>query len=296
MTIAKIIAPITGAKRDSGVLAAAFAAAKPFNAHVVALLVRPDPRLTVPAMGAPLSPEIMQNTINAAEELNEAVANAARATLARAASVANVAVIERPETGRTVTCSYREIDGLFADTVARAAHLCDLVVFGSLAATDGGDVNDCFVDVLTKTDRPVLLSTAAPANITGHVAIAWDGGAAACHAVTRAMPFLKRAQSITVLHTRENNNDDEMGYGLTGRASLHELRDYLGLHGIARKETTFERGSKSVGEALLDAALDHGADLLVMGGYSHSHLRESIFGGVTAHIRWHAELPVLMVH
>jgi nucleotide-binding universal stress UspA family protein len=47
---------------------------------------------------------------------------------------------------------------------------------------------------------------------------------------------------------------------------------------------------------LLDAARDSSADLLIMGGYGHSHLHETLFGGVTAHIRWHAELPVLMVH
>jgi len=54
MSIAKIIVPLTGANRDAAALAAAFAAAKPFNAHVVALIVHPDPRFSVPFMGGPL--------------------------------------------------------------------------------------------------------------------------------------------------------------------------------------------------------------------------------------------------
>jgi nucleotide-binding universal stress UspA family protein len=296
VSIAKIIAPLTGAKRDSAVLATAFAAAKPFNAHVVALLVRPDPRLSVPAMGAPLSPQIMQNMINATEELNQAAAKAARAALEGSAAAAGAAIVDRLEKRQTITCSWQEAEGFFADVVARTARLSDLVVFGPLAMTDGADLNECFVDILTKTDRPVLLSAIAPAKFANDAAIAWDGGAPACHAVMGAMPFLKRAQSVTILRIGADRKEDDEKYTFARRATMTELRDYLALHGVTCNERVFERGTKNTGEALLDAALSCGANLLVMGGYGHSHLREAIFGGVTAHIRWNAELPVLMVH
>jgi nucleotide-binding universal stress UspA family protein len=296
MSIAKIIAPLTGGTRDVAVLATAFAAARPFNAHVSALLVHSDPRLAVPMMGAPLRPEIMQNIINAAEELNQANAKAARAMLEKAAGAENVPILDRPEKKQTVTCSFKETRGIFAATLARAARLCDLVVFGPLAATDGSDVNESFVDVLTRTDRPVLISATVPAKLAGNLAIAWDGSTSACHAVIGAMPFLARAQSVVVLHMGASRKEDDTEYGLANKASLQELTDYLALHAVACSEKPFERGVKNIGEALLDAASGCGADLLVMGGYGHSHLREAIFGGVTAHIRWHAELPVLMVH
>ena len=194
-----------------------------------------------------------------------------------------------------VTCSYEETQGLFADTVARVARLSDLVVFGPLAESDSPDMNECFVDVLTRTERPVLLSAIVPAKLD-NAAIAWDGSRAACHAVMGTMPFLKQARSVAVLHAGTNEQEDELKYRFADRASLQELTDYLALHGVACSKKTFERGTKNVGEALLDAALGCGADLLVMGGYGHSHLREAIFGGVTAHIRWNAQLPVLMVH
>lgn len=296
MSIAKIIAPLTGAPRDAAVLATAFAAARPFNAHVAAILVHPDPRLSIPTMGAPLSPQILQNIINAAEELNQAADKTARATLEKTAAAEGVPIIDRPEKSQAVTCSYRVTDGIFADTVARAARLCDLVVFGPLAASDGADVNECFVDVLTKTDRPVLLSAIAAAKLTGNITIAWDGSTAACHAVIAAMPFLKKAQSVTILHIGAEPKESETSSGFAARAGLHELTDFLVLHGVSCSRKTFGRAEKSMGEALLDAAQGSGADLLVMGGYGHSHLREAIFGGVTAHVRWNAELPVLMVH
>jgi nucleotide-binding universal stress UspA family protein len=296
MSIAKIIAPLTGAKRDSAVLVTAFAAAKLFNAHVLALLVRPDPRLSVPAMGAPLSPQTMQNMINATEEVNQAAAKAARTALEESATAAGAAIVDRLEKRQTITCSWHESEGFFADVVARAARLSDLVVFGPLAMTDGADLNECFVDILTKTDRPVLLSAIAPAKFAANAAIAWDGGASASHAVMGAMPFLRRAQSVTVLRVGADRKDDGEKYAFGRRATMAELRDYLALHGVTCAEREFDRGTKNTGEVLLDAALSCGADLLVMGGYGHSHLREAIFGGVTAHIRWHAELPVLMVH
>lgn len=297
MSIAKIIAPLTGAERDSAVLATAFVAAGPFDAHVVALLVRPDPRRSVPAMGSsPLTPEIVQNIINATEEMNKAAGEAARNALEKAAGAAGARIVDRLEKRQAVTCSYQETDGFFADVVARAARLSDLVIFGPLAAADGADINQCFVDVLTKTDRPVILSAVVPSKLTGRIVVAWDGSAAASHAVMGAMPFLTRAQTVTILCVGAQPKAGEETPPFARHIGMGELKEYLALHGVACGEMTIERETKNIGEALLDAARGCGANLLVMGGYGHSHLRETIFGGVTAHIRRTAELPVLMVH
>jgi nucleotide-binding universal stress UspA family protein len=296
MTIAKIIAPMTGGKRDACVLETAIAAARPFNAHVVALLVHPDPRLTVPYMGTPLSPQIVQNLVDVATQLNRETAQAVRSTLERVASGAGIAVVERPQKSQAVTCSYCETEGIFADRVARAAQLSDLVVFGPVATVDTPEVSEAFVEILLKTDRPVLISAKAPARLATKVALAWDGRAAASHAVMSALPFLHRATSVVIFHVTSESKPDDAGAPVWHRAHIRELTEYLGLQGVNCSTQIVERGAKSTGEALLDAALHAGCDLLIMGGYGHSHLRETIFGGVTAHIRWHAELPVLMVH
>lgn len=293
MTIAKIIVPVTGADRDHAVLAAAFAAAKPFNAHVVALLVHADPRMVVPFTSAPLRPDIMQNMIDTAAELNVVATKAVRATLAEAAKKAGADIVACPIRGNAVTCSFVEMEGFFAGSVAKAARLSDLAVFGPIAAANGPDVNECFVEILTRTDKPVLLSANCESRLTHHVAVAWDGNGAACHAVTGALPFLKRAENVTVLHIGEALKYSEDGY--SNRTSLGELKEYLGLHGVGAAVRNFEQETKTTGEAVLDAATSVEADLLVMGGYGHSHLRETLFGGVTAHIRAHASLPILMV-
>jgi nucleotide-binding universal stress UspA family protein len=67
------------------------------------------------------------------------------------------------------------------------------------------------------------------------------------------------------------------------------------LHGVSGSERVIDRGSRSTGEVLLDAATGT-ADLLVVGGYGHSRIRESLIGGVTRHVIAHAKLPVFMVH
>lgn len=294
MCIARILVPLTGAERDAAALALAFAAAKPFHAHVVAMLVHPDPRLAVPFLGAPMSPTVVQDLVDAAAELDVAATKAARGSIHAAAAKAGVAIVERPAKADTVTCSLADVEGLFAGSVAKAARLSDLVVFGPVASANGADVNECFVEILTKTEKPVLFSTNGKANLTRSIAVAWDGGASACHAITQSMPFLRAAEKVTILYIGEALKETEPES--SDRTSLGELREYLAVNGVPATGRNFPRGEKSVGEALLAAAVACGADLLVMGGYGHSHLRETIFGGVTAHIRLHPALPVLMMH
>jgi nucleotide-binding universal stress UspA family protein len=77
---------------------------------------------------------------------------------------------------------------------------------------------------------------------------------------------------------------------------LRQVEQYLGLHGLSCTEEKVDHGKRGIGEALLDGASARGADLLVMGGYGHSKLGETIFGGVTQHVRWHTTMPVLMIH
>ncbi len=291
MSIAKIIAPLTGAPRDQAVVAAALATARLFNAHVSALFVHPDPRLSIPYMGVPLSPAVVQEVIEAAEEIHHAAAAQAKAAFSKAVSTSGFSMVDKPQKAAAVTCSYREKEGLFPDVVARAARLADLVVFGPLTATDGPDVAQAFVDTLTRTERPVLLCSQIPETFANRIAVAWDGSAAAAHAVSASLPFLARARQVDVLHVQDASVD-----GKEHPAHFPELEEYLALHGIAANCAHVVRAGKSPGEALLEQAAANKSDLLVMGGYGHSHLRETLFGGVTAHVRWNADLPVLMVH
>lgn len=287
MTIAKIIAPLTGGKRDKTVLATAFVAAKPFAAHVVALFVHADPRLAIPYMGAPLSPDVVQAIIDSAQEMTRAAAKSARAALNEAAQAAGAEILPAPRKTAALSASFCEVEGFFPHSVAEEARLSDLIVFGPVSPADGPDLADAFIETLLKTERPVLLAAKTPASLTTGIAVAWDGSAIAARALVGAMPFLKQAGTVTLLSCQHSG---------ARKTQFDDVEDYLALHGVRCTERLVDPGKRGIGEALLEAATEAGATMLVMGGYGHSHLGETIFGGVTQHVRWHASLPVLMFH
>lgn len=288
MSIVKILVPIAGAARDRFALATAFAAARPFNAHVAALFVHADPREAVPYGELPLSPDIVQDLIDTAADLEKASSKAARATLAAMAAEAGIRIVCSPQQAGDVTVSYHEVTGHLPRALDREGRLTDLVVFPPIRETDDPDVQDGFVRVLTKLGRPVLLSAEKPTQEVGRrIAIGWDGSIACGHALTAALPYLEKAEAVDILSIQD------APAGANGTA---EVAAYLGLHGITCSRHVISRGEESVAEALMDAAAADGYDMLVAGGYGHSRLMESIFGGVTEHIVSHPKITVFMMH
>jgi nucleotide-binding universal stress UspA family protein len=288
MSIVKILVPVAGASRDRFALATAFAAAKPFNAHVVALFVHADPREAVPYGELPLSPDIVQDLIDTAADLEKASSKAARSTLATLAAEAGIRIVGAPQKTDAVTVSYDEATGHLPRALDREALLCDLVVFPPIRETDDSEIQDGVIRTLTKLERPVLLSAEkAPDEIGRKVAVGWDGGVTCAHALMAALPYLKKAETIELLTVQ---NGSPQGRGVESVAA------YLALHGLSCSQLVLARGEQNVAEVLLETAADHGCDMLVAGGYGHSRLMESIFGGVTEHIVSHPKIPVFMMH
>lgn len=287
MSIVKILVPVAGVARDRFALATAFAAAKPFSSHVVAMFVHPDPREQVPYGELPLSPDIVQDLIDTAADLEKATSKSARSTLASMAAEAGIRIVGTPQCAEAVTVSYEEIRGHLPRALDREARLCDLVVFPPIRETDDAEVQEAFVRTLTKVGRPVLLSAEhAPDEIGRRVAVAWDGSIACAHALTAALPYLERAEMVEVLSV-QNGLPPTNGTDVVA---------YLALRGVTCSQRTIPRGDASTAEALLDTAAHDGFDLLVAGGYGHSQIVESIFGGVTEHIVSHPRIPVFMMH
>jgi nucleotide-binding universal stress UspA family protein len=101
------------------------------------------------------------------------------------------------------------------------------------------------------------------------------------------MPFLREAATVTIVTVAEH----------AGPASpAGDLETYLAWNGITAATTVIQAPSSHAGEELLRQARQSGADLLVMGAYTHSRLRQLIMGGVTRHVISNAPLHVLMCH
>jgi nucleotide-binding universal stress UspA family protein len=162
------------------------------------------------------------------------------------------------------------------------------VVFGPLRDGDKPAFHEAFESVLLQSGRPVLLAAHCPlAGFGQRIAVAWDGGIASAHAVTAAMPYLARATSVEFLMVQRAGVEP---------VDCREPSEYLALHGLSCTARALDAAQKPIGESLLEGAASGGADLLVLGGYGHSRLRQLFSGGVTKHVLSHAAIPLFMVH
>ena len=255
--------------------------------HVEVVHVRPDATTAVPLVGEGMSGVMVEEMIAAAERQAEERAVAARAMFDAACAAAGVPLAAAPPTSG-VTARWREETGHEEDVVARRARVSDLMVFGRPQPDQDLPSLTTLNAALMESGRPVLLaSPAVPARIGGVVAIAWNGSAESARAVYFALPILAGATRIRVVTAREAGDEE---------AVTEELRAYLAWHGLDAAAQTIEHGSGATGEALLRECAAMEADLLVMGAYTHSRLRQLILGGVTRHVLTHATIPVLLSH
>jgi nucleotide-binding universal stress UspA family protein len=139
---------------------------------------------------------------------------------------------------------------------------------------------------LLDTGRPLLLAPpAAPAALGDTVLLAWNASPQAARAAASALPLLQKAARVVVM---------SVGNGPEPEPTADQLAGALAWHDIAAQARHLEQGSRRVRDILLAEASAMAADLLVIGAYSHSRLRQVVFGGVTEHMLDYAELPVLM--
>lgn len=170
--------------------------------------------------------------------------------------------------------------------VGRRARTAALVVLAQASDLHSLAEREAIRAALFDEHRPILIVPEAWNGTLGrHVVIAWKPSPEAGRAVAAARPILKNAGRMTVLTAPEN-----------GRAETEGLAAALEGAGPALTTHRFDPGEEPIGAALLREAHAAGADLLVMGGYSHSRLYEFILGGATRHVLSHADLPVLMAH
>ncbi len=179
-----------------------------------------------------------------------------------------------------------------AEVVALHARYADLAILGQPEPENGGEV-DAQVpeDVVLGAGRPALIVPyiGAGKEIGKRVLVAWDGGREAARAVNDALPLLEQAETVAVLVI----NPSRGGHGEEPGA---DIALHLARHGIAVVVQHIEVRDLSTGNALLSRLSDEGVDLLVMGAYGHSRLREMVLGGVTREVFQQMTVPVLMSH
>ena len=193
---------------------------------------------------------------------------------------------------RGIAGEWRAVEGIAAELVARHGRSADLLVLGQPTPDDGvPHATAVFEAVLFSSGRPVLMVPHAghAVRIGRRALIAWNGRREAARAVHDALPLLVGAERVTVLTVGAEPAaaDADQVAGILAHLGRHDL-PVAAEHAVA--------GDLDVATILLNRAAETGADLLVMGGYGHSRLRELVLGGATRGILRQMTLPVLMSH
>lgn len=173
---------------------------------------------------------------------------------------------------------------------ARHAFYADLLLLGQRERSDPTDLllpADFLPDLLMQSGRPaVVLPYAGTFDAIGrHVLVAWNESREAARALSAALPWMRTAASVQAVV-----------YGEDAQQPLERLRAFLHVHGVADPILHAGGRIEDVGNQLLSLAADMGADLLVMGCYSHSRAREWVLGGATRTVLDSMTLPVLLSH
>ena len=211
------------------------------------------------------------------QRLQELAEAAARSVQADAAAADVDCSVETPHLG------YPDLLNAFRSQ----ARLQDLTILDAESETvnlDRGLIEALLMD----SGRPLLIVPPGQDGFhAGRIILAWDGSARAARAAADALPFLRVAEVVDVVSVMGEKD-------LSDTVSGDGIVRHLDRHGVAATGLNVETQDGDVAQALRDAADRSGADMIVMGGYVHSRLREMMFGGVTQSLLKQSPVPLFM--
>lgn len=192
-----------------------------------------------------------------------------------------------------LSTEWRTGEGDTATIIGLHARYADLAVVGQAEPEALAPQRGLPEGVVLDLGRPVLIIPyiGAQPTIGENVLVAWNASREATRAITDALPILERAKNVTVMAF----NPEAGGEG-HGDIPSADIALWLARHGVKAEAKHTYASDIDTGNALLSWAADLGADLLVMGAYGHSRLRELVLGGTTRQILSEMTVPVLMSH
>lgn len=281
--IARILAVLTGEEGDEATLRTAASVSRPFGAQISVVFFRVDPwSLLVSGVDGSLA-------VAAIEAIAEQENQAARSGRLRFEQWCSREEIPLEQSNGQCSATWNEVVGEEFRHVSRLGRLSDLIVVAQ-SSIGSGRAKAIFEAALFETGRPVLLAVAEPQYpMFGTAVVAWNGSIEAGRASAFALPLLAEAERVEVFTQNERYRPE---------AEARDMARFLSDHGINSEAcAAHSNKTEDIGAELLGVCCRSEAGLLVMGAYTHSRLREFIFGGVTRHVLDTAgRMPVLMSH
>jgi nucleotide-binding universal stress UspA family protein len=279
MAYKDLLVHVDDTKSCAGRVQAAVDLAIAHEAHLTGVYVIADP-----SPGAFVSGYVPPDLL---DELQRRARERAEGALARFAEVAarNQIAFE--------TRTDRVLYTAMVDALATNARYADLLIVGQADPDDADGPRYLPEEVTLASGRPSLvIPYIGPAATLGQrVTVAWSASREAARAVNDALPLLERAQAVDLVTV--NPGEAPFGHGEEPGA---DIALHLARYGIKVEVQRIETRELDVANAILSHVADRGSDLLVMGAYGHSRLRELVLGGVTRTILREMTVPVLMAH
>jgi nucleotide-binding universal stress UspA family protein len=209
---------------------------------------------------------------------------------------------ERKKVEARLRQSAKEIDLRTAEALSRDlgrvaavhARYADVAVMTRPQDGAGAELREEIVEgVLFHSGRPALIAPPGwkGTGIGKRVVVAWDASREATRALSEAQSILEKAEQIAVVTV--DAKPKMFGHGDQPGANIAA---HLSRRGLPAEVRNVDSMGRSASLAILEEATVLGADLVVMGGYAHSRLRELVFGGATRELLRSATVPLLMAH
>jgi len=250
------------------------------GAHLVGLFINP-PAPVAPYIGAEGSAVGLAEMIKSYEEGSHAEAVAAGKHFADSCD------------REGVTYEWREVSGVPDEVAVVHARYSDLAILGQIDPDSNAIADLAPEAVALQSGRPILVVPYVGKfdTVGERVLVAWNASREATRAVNDAMPILTTAKSVTVLAA--NPKKGKAGHGDMPGA---DIALHLARHGVKAEAAATKATDIDIGNLLLSTAADIDADLIVMGAYGHSRMRELLMGGATRSILQTMTVPVLLSH
>ena len=279
MAYKSILLLLDGSERDDVRLEIAFDFAAAYQSHLI--MLRCIPPLAYPPLGV-----FAVGAVGAIAEAEREYFNEAQLQAERLRASA-----EQRAESRGVSLEWRLEKGFADQILPLHARYTDLTIVGQsdpdtedIALTRGLPIR-----TVTESGRPLLVIPYIGKfdAFAKRPLIAWNGSREASRAVHDAMPLLQRADTVSVLSINPPEDAHIAGFDISA---------HLARHGVKADAMRTLSGDISVGDMLLSDCADLGADMIVMGAYGHSRLREFVLGGVSQHLLETMTVPVFMAH
>jgi nucleotide-binding universal stress UspA family protein len=277
MTYKTILLHVNDERRVAGLVAAAALLATHYEAHLIGLYVMPPvPTYGVTAVGAGMIKASLGTFREEAKRVGAAFEHATK--------------------GLPFVTEWRSVDARdpgVAETIMDHGRVTDLIIASQRdRAWDFSMLLDEPERLAIESGRPVLIVPHKGKfnNFGRRITVAWNGTREAARATFDALPLLKEANNVRILWINPQDDPD------AGDIPTAAIAASLARHGVNCEGRMLLADDAKVGDVLRADMEEDGSDLLVMGAYGHSRLREFIFGGATREVLRHMTVPVLLSH